>query len=91
MLDPSQQPSIVLLALDGLTDAVKKGQQMMREAYKNAPKPAEGEEAPPPPSNAVAVAMKDGGATERLEQLVSSPHEGVPQKVNVLKNLLQFL
>uniref|UniRef100_A0A7S3QSF1 Importin subunit alpha n=2 Tax=Dunaliella tertiolecta TaxID=3047 RepID=A0A7S3QSF1_DUNTE len=88
LLDLSVDTSIVKVAIQGLQEATKRGQQMMRdEANKQM---AEGQEEPNV-SNRIAEVIKEHGALDKLHELLASTEEEVYFKANGLKNILAFL
>mmetsp|Transcript_30665 Transcript_30665/g.78324 ORF Transcript_30665/g.78324 Transcript_30665/m.78324 type:complete len:596 (-) Transcript_30665:465-2252(-) len=91
LLEVSTPAAILQVVMDGLQDAIKRGQQMMMAAAKARPPVAEGEEHPPPPPNPVAEAMKEFGALDKLQGLLKHDDEAIHAKANGMKNILQFL
>ncbi|KAF5835018.1 hypothetical protein DUNSADRAFT_8021 [Dunaliella salina] len=88
LLNLSVDLSIVKVAIQGLQEAIKRGQQMMKdEANKQM---AEGQEEPSV-SNRIADVIKEHGAIDKLQEVLSSTEEELYFKANGLKNILAFL
>lgn len=104
MLEPSAPGELLLTAIVGLQDAVKRGQQAMMAAAKArreaaaaaAAALAEGGDAPAPPvpppaTNLVVDALRAAGGLEKLEALYGHPDENVTAKANAFIMMLQFM
>lgn len=83
LLDPETPSSVLLIAIDGLQDSVKRGQRIMMWQAKQNP----GQ----PPGNPVIQVLSRVDASAKLQGIARHENEDVKMKVNGLVNVLQFM